>query len=272
MIYVVFKIAKTYACNLSLLITFNYLTATLLGFTFFVKFNFELIDKSKSFLPVAMLLGVLFVIMFFLIGKSSQKAGITVTTLANKLSLIFPVLFSILYFNETISPIKYIGIFLAILAVFLTLFKNEIKRTNLLYIVLPLSIFFGSGIVDSIVKYIQELKINENQIPEFTSFVFLTSFVFCIIILLLKKTKSKLFHVPTLLLGILLGSANFGSLYFIINALNKSNLSSYQVFTINNMSIVALSAVIGALIFHEKLKKINYIGILLALLSLYFLL
>lgn len=86
------------------------------------------------------------------------------------------------------------------------------------------------------------------------------------------KNKAIVFHPPTFLLGIILGAANFGSLYFLIAALNHAKLDSFLVFAVNNMSIVALSALLGTLLFKEKLYKINFAGIALAIASLYLLL
>jgi len=68
-----------------------------------------------------------------------------------------------------------------------------------------------------------------------------------------------------------LGLVNFGSLYFIINALNTSKLNSSLVFALINISIVCLSAIIGILYFKEKLNKLNITGIILAILSLFLL-
>ena len=133
MIYVVFRLAKNYVCNLSTLITINYLTATVLGFLLFNSADSNIWDNSLTWIPFGILLGILFIVMFYLIGSSSQKAGITVTTLANKLSLVFPVLFSLLYFNEKITTLKTIGLVTAFVAVFLTVYKKELKKTNLIY-------------------------------------------------------------------------------------------------------------------------------------------
>lgn len=271
MIYVVFRLAKNYNCNLSLLITINYLTATILGILLFKSANSIVSNQTITWIPFGILLGILFIVMFYLIGNSSQKAGITVTTLANKLSLVFPVLFSLFYFNEEITTLKIIGLIFAFIAVFLTVYKKEIKKTNLLFILLPILIFVGSGITDSVVKYTQEVKINSTETSIFSSLVFLVAFFIGTIISIFQKKKIKFNHAPTLLLGTLLGVVNFGSLYFIINALNKSNLKSSMVFTINNMSIVALSAILGTFLFHEKINKINIAGIVLAIISLYLL-
>ncbi|NOR73652.1 MAG: EamA family transporter [Draconibacterium sp.] len=271
MIYVVFRVAKNYYCNLSPLITINYLTATILGFLLFNSEGGEVWSNSTQWLPFGILLGIFFIAMFYLIGKSSQKTGITVTTLANKLSLVFPVLFSLLYFNEEITILKTVGLFTAFVAVFLTVYKKELNKTNLIFIILPVVIFIGSGITDSVIKFVQAVKINSQEVSIFTTFVFLIAFIIGLVISLSQNKIQTFKHFPTLVLGIILGVVNFGSLYFIINALNKSNLNSSMVFAINNMSIVAFCALLGLFIFHEKLNKINIIGILLAILSIYLL-
>ncbi len=272
-IYVIFRWAKNYSCRLKPLITINYLTATLLGFGFLLQFNFKPFLHFTNWMPYAISLGVLYIIMFFLIGLSSQKAGITVTTLTNKLSLVFPVFFSLFWFNETVTTWKYIGLITAVLAVLLTLYKKNIRKTNLLWFILPLVIFIGSGIIDSLVKLIQASQITDSQIASFSTFVFFVAFICGVFVSFSKKeTTTNLFHAPTLLLGTLLGIANFGSLYFILNALNKSRLESSLVFALNNMLIVALSATIGFFIFKEKMNRINVAGLILAFISLYILL
>ena len=270
-IFVIFRLAKNYSCPLNNLITLNYLAASVLGLLVFIpeKTDFTL---QAGWLPYSILVGILFIALFFLIGNSTQKAGIAVTSLANKLSLVFPVLFSLVYFHEKVTVLKIIGLATAFLAIFLTVYKKEIKKTNVLFVVLPLVIFVGGGITDSIVKLVQALKATPDEAGLFSTFVFIVAFVIALFISLLK-TRSWVprWHSPTLLLGILLGIVNFGSLYFIINALNFSKINSSLVFALNNMCIVALSAILGYLLFHEKLSKLNVAGLGLALVSLYFL-
>lgn len=273
MIYVVFRIAKNYQCRLSTLITYNYLAATLLGLLLFHPFLNTTFQQTYTWLPYGILLGILFIALFFLIGTSSQKAGITITTLANKLSLVFPVLFSILVYKEDISTIKYIGLIGAFIAIALTVYKKDLRKVKLILIVLPLLIFLGSGTVDTIVKFVQAEKIAANEASAYSTIVFFVAFSCGATLQLFSKSVFKPgFHLPTLSLGVLLGAVNFGSLYFIILALNHSGLKSSMVFALNNMSIVALTALFGTLIFREKLNKINFAGIILAIVSLYFLL
>ncbi|WP_319509191.1 EamA family transporter [uncultured Draconibacterium sp.] len=273
MIYVIFRIAKNYNCKLQSLITINYLAASLLGILLFQPFaNDDYPVTLPHWTPFAVILGILFIAMFYLIGYSSQKAGITVTTLANKLSLVFPVAFSLIYFNEELSTIKAIGIVSAIIAVGLTVYKKEITRTNLIYIVLPLFLFLGSGVIDSLVKYVQAVKISDSETSLYTILVFAVAFICGIVVTIVTKTYRQRLNPATLIFGTLLGVVNFGSLYFIIKALNNSGLESSLVFALNNMAIVAFTAILGTLLFKERLNKINFVGVVLALISLYFLL
>lgn len=273
MIYVIFRVAKNYNCKLQSLITINYLAASILGILLFQPFA----DGKNPlalphWTPYAVILGILFIAMFYLIGYSSQKAGITVTTLANKLSLVFPVAFSLIYFNEQLSTLKAIGIVTAIIAVGLTVYKKEITRTNLIYIVLPLFLFLGSGVIDSLVKYVQAVKISDDETSLYTILVFAVAFLCGIIVTIITKTYRQQLNPATLVFGTLLGVVNFGSLYFIIKALNNSGLKSSLVFALNHMTIVALTTILGILLFKERLNKINFAGVILALISLYFLL
>lgn len=273
MIYVIFRFAKNYNSKLQSLITINYLAASLLGILFFQPFaDGKNPPALPHWMPFAVILGILFIAMFYLIGYSSQKAGITVTTLANKLSLVFPVTFSLIYFNEHLSTIKAIGIATAIIAVGLTVYKKEINRTNLIYIVLPLLLFLGSGLIDSIVKYVQAVKISDNETSLYTIMVFAVAFICGILVSVITKTYRQRLNPATLILGTLLGVVNFGSLYFIIKALNKTGMESSLVFALNHMAIVAFTTILGTLLFKERLNKINFAGVVLALISLYFLL
>ena len=272
LIFVIFRLAKNYQSRLSALITYNYLAATLLGLLFFRPLSGLHIENFPDWLPFGVLNGVLFIAIFFLIGQSSQKAGITVTTLATKLSLVFPVMFSLIYYHENITGLRLVGLVSAFIAIALTLYKKDIRKINPILIFLPLLIFLGSGVVDSVVKFVQAEKISANQTAIYTTSVFLVAFLCGLLLNAFSKNTKWSIHPPTLFFGTLLGIVNFGSLYFLIEALNKANMKSSLLFALNNMAIVALTAFLGWLLFKEKLNKVNFAGIALALVSLYFLL
>jgi drug/metabolite transporter (DMT)-like permease len=275
LIFVVFKYIDRFKVAVLPVIVYNYLFASALGFIIADDVNTLFSPGNHSWIPLSIFIGILFIIMFFIIGKSSQKAGISVTTIASKMSVAVPVIFSILADPEDdFNLLKISGIVLALLAVFLTIYRKktlEVDRDALLY---PVILFVGMGLVDSLVKYSQMKYIGDRELGLFSAFLFFIAFATGIFYLFLKTGRYKsLFDIKALLWGLMLGISNFGSIYFIIRALNYkypsgTGIDSSIVFGINNTGIVVLSVLTGYLVFREKLLRVNYIGIILALVAI----
>jgi drug/metabolite transporter (DMT)-like permease len=265
-IYITFKITERFKTNLVKLITVNYLVATILGFSFNrYPISVSGIITSHWFL-YALLVGLSFILMFFMIGYSVRISGVAVTTIAGKMSMVIPVLFSILYFSEKTPPIKIAGLILATVSVFLTVYRPISKKKNLWPVLLPLTIFLGSGVTDSIVKYAQTYFVPNNMSLLFSSMVFLTALAIGLIYILLKrKTITQSITIAELTGGTVLGIANFGSLYYFIMALNNSKLDSSVLFGLNNICIVLFSILVGSFVFKEKLSKLNFAGVIMAI-------
>lgn len=264
-IFITFKITEQFKANLIKLISINYLTAFILGFSF-NRHPISISDILVSdWLPFALLVGLSFILMFFMIGYSIRISGVAVTTIAGKMSMVIPILFSILYFSEKTPSIKVAGLILATVSVFLTVYRPIDKKINLWPVILPLVIFLGSGITDSIVKYAQTFFVPNELSLLFSTVVFLTALILGLIFIIVKsKTISKSITTAEVIGGTILGIANFGSLYFFVMALNNSKLDSSILFGLNNMCIVLFSILIGALVFKEKLSKLNFAGVIMA--------
>lgn len=270
-IYVVFKLVERHrVVNFSAIIV-NYIVACFAGFFLSDSNPFTLQMFSQKWLPIALLVGIMFIVMFYVIAKSTQKAGVAVTTVAVKMSVVFPIAFSIWYdVNDALTTLKIVGIILALLAVYLTVYQKNKKTFDLKVILLPLFLFVGMGIVDSFVKFAQSEYISDSLASTFSAVVFASSLLVGLLVLPFNKPAAKsLMKGKTWVLGTLLGLANFGSIYFLILALNHINLNTGEqamgsvVFGINNIGIVALSVLIGLVIYHERLSKVNWIGIAL---------
>lgn len=268
-IFITFKVTERFKTNLIKLITVNYLVAAILGFSF-NRHPFSILSALTSdWLPYAVLIGFSFILMFFLIGYSTRLSGVAVTTIAGKLSMVIPILFSILYFSEKTTVLKISGLVLATIAVLLTSYRPVDKAKNLKLILLPLAIFLGSGITDSIVKYAQSYHVPNSMSLLFPAVVFLTALIIGLIFILIKpKSISKNISIAELIGGSILGIANFGSLYFFILALNNSKLDSSIVFGLNNICIVLFSILIGFVVFKEKFSRVNFAGVLMAVIAI----
>lgn len=256
-------------------IIINYLVASVLGFIISGNKAISIFNGEIAWMPLAVVIGILFILMFFIIGKSSQTAGISVTTVASKLSVVIPIVFSLVSDSgDNLNLMKFIGIALALVAVFLTIYRKKELTSNKYLHIYPILLFFGMGIVDSLVKYAQMRFISDNELSIFTAFLFFIAFLTGILYLIFKPLKNdRHFSHVTIKWGILLGLSNFGSIYFFIQALNfksanGAGIDSSVVFGVNNTAIVVLSVIAGYLIFNERLIKINYAGIALALVAI----
>ncbi len=269
LIFISFRYFETFRINIFNAIIVNYFTASSLAFILISDSTILIPGEFSSWMTMALLLGILFVIIFYLIAITTQEVGIAVSSIACKMSMILPILFSILYYNENVSGIKIAGIILAPAGVVLSVIKKDISLQNKKFIVLPLVMFLGVGITDSLVKYAQQDHLNNVSILQFSAYLFLISFISSFIFKFIRGFRnSASFSKKDILGGVFLGLANFSSLFFFILALRHSGIDSSLVFGINSIGIVLFSVLSGIILFHEKLTKINWAGIITAVISL----
>jgi uncharacterized membrane protein len=130
------------------------------------------------------------------------------------------------------------------------------------------------GVVDSMVKLAQHQYVSDNETALFSAILFLNAFLSGVLVMLFyRKDNRQFLKLKTWAWGALLGAVNFGSIFFLVRALNYSSaagkgMDSSVIFGANNISIVALSVLVGLVIFKEKLKFVNWIGVVLSALAL----
>lgn len=273
-IFLIFRLIDRKDVKTFPVIVINYITASFLGFAISGGMGSREWDYALPFYILAAIIGTLFIVMFFVVARSSQKAGMAVTTIAGKMSVIFPIAFSILYDpSDSISLIKAMGIILALPGLLLTIYKKREGKTDPSLLYLPLILFAGMGIVDSLVKLAQYEYVSDRNLSLFTALLFGISTLNGILISLGDRERLKsLFSFRVLVWGVLLGLVNFGSIYFLVRTLNYrhprwGSIDSSVVFGINNIGIVALSVLLGVMLFRERLSRINLAGMLICIIA-----
>jgi drug/metabolite transporter (DMT)-like permease len=216
-------------------------------------------------------MGSIFISLFNVIGYTTQKLGVTVASVANKLSMVIPFAFSIYLYKEEPTWLKVAGVFLALVAIVFTCIppkkdpKSYQKSLGLLPIILPAVLFIGSGSLDTLVKYVEQNYLNASNSNAYLIASFATAGVLGIIALLITVlTGKQRFNPYSILAGILIGVPNYFSIWCLVKVLKDSPGNSSAIIPINNMGIVLFSSVMAALLFKERLSIINWIGILLA--------
>ncbi len=269
-IFVVFKLFKRFDVNTLQAIIVNYFIACSVGYFGFVEDANISEIPSKPWFYGTLILGLLFIIVFNLAAITTQRSGLSVVSVATKMSVAIPVLFGILYFNESTGILKVLGIILALIAVYLSSIKAKtgiaIKKKNLVY---PILVFIGSGLIDTLIKFIESGYVNKTDVAIFSSTIFSVAGTIGILVLIFQGLTGKLrITGRNILGGIALGIPNFFSIYFLVMALRNNRFESSTIFTINNVAIVLVSTILGIILFKEKLITKNWIGIILAIISI----
>jgi drug/metabolite transporter (DMT)-like permease len=269
----VFRLFPKFGIDSFQAIVANYFVAAFLGFqlasqSFSIGFTLQ-----QPWLIYAVILGLLFVSLFYLISVTTVVFGVSVASVANKMSIVIPVTLAVYLYHETLSSIQIIGIVLAMAAVVMVSYKKSdqsIKITSQWHYMLPLILFLGCGSIDALINYLQRNFAGPQMSNEY---ILSTAFMFAAIggafsfisLLIMKKIT---WHTKSIITGLALGVPNFFSMFLVMKSLESNFLNASTFFPVNNMSIVVLGTVISIIAFKEKLSKLNMIGIILSVLAI----
>ena len=248
---------------------FNYITAGICSFLFLESdFSLEYIINS-DWLFHAIIIGVLFIVVFNFYALGTQKVGVAITTVANKMSLIIPVSAAIILYDDSFTYLKGVAFFLALSGIYLSSTKGGKLSFDEKYLWLIILVFVGQGISDSIFNDFAQKFPNEGGYLFFIILFFIASMSGIIIHTVKSIKKKNPFQLKSVFWGVIFGVPNFFSLLFFLRALAAPNLNSSIVFTLVSMGVVVSSSLIGIFLFKEKLSKTNWIGILLSICAIY---
>jgi drug/metabolite transporter (DMT)-like permease len=266
LIIITFRLMSKYNVDELEAIVFNYFFASSWGLVMWRQAPTPADFIEKPWFLLSLVIGVLFIITFFLLSRSASTAGLAITAVASRMSVLLPVIAGFLLYGDALTIPKVIGIILAIGAFFL-IFKPEGQvALNVKRIVLPTMLFLGIGTNDIIMKYIEHHYLVGDESLMLTA-VFLISFIIGIIVLLVRNIKKQQqLSFKSLYTGFLLGSLNFGATYFFIRSMMK--IESTLLFPGVNVGIVVLSSLTGLVFFRERLTAVNWIGIFTAIMAI----
>jgi len=264
---ILLKLAKRYQINIIQAVTVNYFTALTLCFLLF-KPEVNLITPSAPW-PIYIALAILLPSIFLVLAASVKKLGIVKTDIAQRLSLFIPILAAYFIFKEGFNQYKLIGLGLGFLAILLTFIRKsdqEKKSSNWIY---PIAVFLGFGVIDVLFKQIALYKTIPYTTSIFTVFTmaFLVSLTIVSYLVITKRTKLQLVNLAC---GLILGFFNFGNILFYMKAHKALSENPSTVFAAMNLGVILVGSLVGILVFKEKLSKLNYVGIGLALVAVIF--
>ena len=275
---IAFKCCTKLSINTFQAIVFNYMVCAITGMVVSGYIPSVTYNVAQPWFKWSLIMGAGFILTFYGIALTVQKSGLAVASVASKLSLVIPFLFSLFLYNEDASFLKLAGILLALVAVVLTLYpeknidatsKGVSLKVRLQKILLPLFVFVGTGLLDTLIKFVEQGYIPVGDNDTYLINTFSVAFVIGFILLLIQLGLKKLpFNPKAILAGIIIGIPNYFSIWCLIKVLKEYGGISSVIFPVNNMGIVLFSALVAFIFFKEKLSWFNWTGIVLAVIAI----
>lgn len=294
-----FRLFPRYNVDTFQAIVFNYPVCFLTGWLLLPAGQSFSIDFGQTWTWMALALGVGFIVTFLLSGASTQRMGITVTSLANNLSLVIPVCFSLFVFGDgntmRFDALNYVGLVLAIVAVGLSTYRpatpsadTELPapggivatdptpapaiapRRSLGAVLLPIAVFLCYGATNTTINYMNIRYIpSADKTVQVTLTMVLGAIVAGAVMLFVRLLRGQVRVQGRSLLGaVTLGVPNFLSFYTLLLALSAFRGNGAFVYPLYNIGVILVAAAVAGIFFGEKLNTANRIGLGLAVLAI----
>lgn len=271
---VLLKFARNHGLDTSQIIVWNYPIAAILTFLFF-KPQMAFVSHPDVPWGIYLVLALMLPSVFFALGASLRTTGLVRTEIAQRLSLIIPLIAAFYWFGESANTGTWVGLGIGLLAIALSIGwhkgdhtdKGQGNHASSYGWLFPLLVFVGYGICDVLFKSIAQIT----SIPYTTSmfFVFVLAMIVAFLYLILWSSLGKRrISARAIPWGLVLGGFNFTNILFYMRAHRALPDNPSIVFTGMNIGVIFLGALVGVLVFREKLSTLNKIGLALAMVSI----
>ena len=260
---VLFKVSRQFSGSSIQIVAWNYVFALIFCYFFFspdLK-DFGTSAPWKIYVPI----GILLPTVFLFLAASIKQVGIVKTDAAQRLSLFIPIIAAWLLFKEDFNILKILALLIGFPALLLILAKpSQNTKNKWLY---PALVLLGFGVIDILFK----------QIALYTTLPYTTSLFVVFGIALLIMIAAVIYDVivakvqlsvKNILFGGLVGVFNFGNILFYLKAHKAFSENPSTVFAGMNMGVIVLGSLVGIFVFKEKLTKMNFAGVFLALIAI----
>jgi drug/metabolite transporter (DMT)-like permease len=249
----------------------NYIIAALTSY-FYADKNFA-INYSDPWFSFSVGIGLLFILTFVATSITAQRVSVIVSMISAKMSLVIPLTYAVLFIGEKMTYLKITAIILAMAGVVLTVLQPKkdafSKPRNARAILLIAAVFIGSGFVDSSFKFIEFNYYSIVPQQYIMMVCYASAGVFATIYFLLSSLKTRpVIKLRSVIGGVILGVLNYFSFHFVIEALHIKLMPSSVVIPIINVGVLLLSTLLAMVLFRERLRTINYFGVVISILSI----
>lgn len=265
---VVLKLAPRYGVDMRQAITGNYAVAALLAmWLLHPDPNLLLRPVASPAWRVMLALGVLLPSIFVVEAESVRRVGVVRTDVADRLSLLLPLAAAFTVFGQAFHWQVGVGMVAGVIAIVCIVMRRSTRATGGLAKSSwgwPVGVFFGGGIIDILFKRVAQLT----QVP--FADVLLATFVLAfglamLVMAWLFVTRRASWRWRHLVGAVLLGVFNFGDIAAYVEAQRRLPHNPALVFSLEDIGVIVLAALVGVFWFGEYLERRNRVGIALAI-------
>lgn len=247
----------------------NYIVAAVAVLPFFLIFNPQPVSMGAIWTGGSM--GAIYFVAFFFAFYSIKKVGASSTTVVSVLSILLPIGFTAIVWNESPNVIQIIGIALALFA--LTLIgaqtnrsSDENKSTPVWIVPTVLFLFF---LLCGGARLSQEAFDHVSHPDNRTAFILAAFTIASIPSVVVLIRGGRLPRPMELVIGILMGLSNNLQTYFIL--LSLQYFAGFIVFPIASAGSIVLTTVVATGLLGEQLNRRTYVGIMVSVVALFLL-
>jgi drug/metabolite transporter (DMT)-like permease len=202
--------------------------------------------------------GIMFLLNFIIFQSNIVKNGMSISISVMRVSVLVPILVSIVFFKESLPLLNYLGIFIVLFA-FVLMGKSSSIRHKISLLVL----FAITGFTEIGMKLFHEIaSAPDNQM---LFYLFTSAFLVNLTILVQRKEKLQLKYIGA---GLLLGIPNQLTSYFFLIGLNSVEAAIAYPFVSSN--VVLLGFITDKYLWKSRFSTYQYIIFALILVGIIF--
>ncbi|MBN8712698.1 MAG: EamA family transporter [Xanthomonadales bacterium] len=264
LVSVLLKLTRTWHIDVGQAIAWNYVVAAALT-AILLRPRLDSLHMPGTPWLALLALGVLLPTIFLALAAAVRHAGIVRSDAAQRLSLVLSLLAAFVLFGEQLTFAKAAGMAIGLAALLCMVWRAGMATPGAgaatwFY---PLLVFAGFGTIDILLK-----RVAAAGVPLGTSLLgmFALALLVATAMQLWRRARGTTrFTVRSAAGGLLLGLLNFGNILFYLRAHQALPQHPALVFTSMNIGVVALSAMVGLLLFRERLSSLNLAGVALVI-------
>ncbi len=211
------------------------------------------------------------IICSFLLFKNFAftSGPVSLTTLIGSCPFILTTLFGLIFMDQSIKPLQIVGILMTIVSLFLCICPKKGEKISLKWLVFS-SLFFLAGGGVGILYMLFGASDSKTEINGMmfcaACVAFVLYFLVGFVINLVNKNPCPKIHKSGLVFILLCGIASCTNMR--LNLYLSTVIPSVVFFPLSNGSVVILSALSVMLLYKEKLRKIQMLGMVIGLAAL----